>query len=379
MEGVIEIHGEIGERVTLETVKAQINPDATSHTVYLSSEGGDVQTGIDIYHLLNKLPNVTVVVEGLAASIASVIMQAGKRIVAVRPSEIMIHNPFGAMQGESKDMLDAAKQLERVKSTIISVYKKRPKLSSLSPEAISQMMDKQTWMSADEAVAAGFIDEAVDKLKAVAKLDLKKIKMDPKDKPEASEEVKGLLQSFGAKLDKIFDSFKKLNISNAIELTLDSGAVMSIAANDGEDISGKTATIDGKPATAGPYTVAETGQVITIGENSVVASVAEKAADTSDKQLQEANNTISELKKQLAEKETVVKTTEKFAADALSQMKALKKEFMEFKNKIDNTAGGDPSTPPLKPRNQQDDDDDHNGYDPMVELGNAYLSSRNFN
>lgn len=352
MEGIIEIHGEIGERVTLETVKSQINEKATSHTVYLNSEGGEVNEGIKIYHLLNNLPNVTVVVEGLAASIATLIMQAGKKIIALRPSQIMIHNPFGQMQGEEKDMMDAAAQLKRVKSIIISVYKKRPKLAALSEPQLAAMMDNATWMDADEALNAGFVDEVRDKLRAVAKLDLNKIKM------EENKEVAGMFEKLSKQFETFMASFnsKGVKAKNIIAETLESGGEIQIQAAEGEDWVGKTATVDGAPAAPGEYPLA-TGETIVIGEGSIVSTVKEPAMDN-NKELAEAKAQIEALKKELEMKGTEAAAAQKSANDAVAAVANMKTEFLAFKNSVGKEVFGENGKPVVKFHNHEKEEEE---------------------
>ena len=147
MQGFISIKGEIGLETTLADVESQIKgyPSATAWTVNINSPGGNVYEGIDIFHAIKKLSNVTVVVETMAASIATLIMQAGDKVIALRPSSIMIHNPMGEASGDANDFRAAAEQLDHVKSLIASAYKKRAKVKS---EDLHQMMDKETWMTA---------------------------------------------------------------------------------------------------------------------------------------------------------------------------------------------------------------------------------------
>lgn len=125
--------------------------------LHISSPGGSVFDGQDIYNALKVHPaSITVYIGSLAASIASVIALAGDKIVMASNGLYMIHNPWGSVQGEAADMRKYAGVLDKVKETIIAVYKEK---CNLNGAEIVAAMDAETWMTADEALAFGFIDE----------------------------------------------------------------------------------------------------------------------------------------------------------------------------------------------------------------------------
>ena len=336
MVGHIDIHGEIGSRVTLESVKSQINKSATSHIVHISSEGGDVYEGIKIYHELKKLPNVTVVVEGLAASIATLIMQAGQKIIALRPSDIMIHNPWAGMQGDANDFIAAAEQLERIKATLISVYKKRTRMSD---SKLAEMMDKETWMNADEAMAAGLIDEVQDRLKAVAKLDLNKFKM---ENTLSKEDAKTLFEGFFERVQNLFKTVKVKNMA----MTLEDGTVVVIDTETSEDLQGKKISLeDGSAAPNGEHKMAD-GRTIVVQEG-VITEV--KPAVIEDEMKKEEAEALKAENQRL--KDELAKATGA-AAQAANDVAATNKAIMEIKAKFEaelkelkNKTFGEPGAP----------------------------------
>lgn len=352
MEGIIQIHGEIGEETTLKTVQRQIDSQkgATSWTVYINSEGGDVYEGMSIYQELRNLSNVTTVAETLCASIATVILQAGSKRKAVRPTDIMAHNPFGQMQGEAKDMRAAAAQLDRIKSNIISVYRSNPKLARKSDQELAQIMDQETWMTVDEAISNGFIDEAVDRLRAVAKFDLNKFNM------EENKEVKSWLEKLSNQFDQFFAKAKiDTKVKNIIAETLESGGEIQIQAEEGDDWAGKPAAIDGTPAQPGEYKLA-TGQTVVIGEGSIISQV--KEAEMENKELANAMAQIEELKKQLETKTGEAAAATKAASEASAAVANMKTEFTAFKNSLDKEVFGEKGRPVVKPRNQDGPEDE---------------------
>lgn len=126
-------------------------------TVWIDSWGGDTTAGTGIYNALKEHKGkVTVKIDGKAVSAASVIAMAGDEIKISPGGIIMIHNPWGVVPGEAKDMRHFANVLDEVKEGIINAYQLRTKKSR---GKIAEMMDNETWMSAKTAIAEGFADE----------------------------------------------------------------------------------------------------------------------------------------------------------------------------------------------------------------------------
>lgn len=128
--------------------------------VHVSSSGGDVFAGIAIYNALRAHPaHVTVRVDSLAASIASVIVQAGDRRTMLSGSQMMVHPAWGAAVGPAADMRQFAELLDRQTDIIASIYAER---SGQDVEVFRQMLaGDDVWLTAEEAVAAGLADEVV--------------------------------------------------------------------------------------------------------------------------------------------------------------------------------------------------------------------------
>lgn len=161
------IYGEIadttwwGDEVTpkqfADDLKALEGKDLT---VRVNSPGGDVFAAQAIYNQLKSYAgHVTMRIDGLAASAATIITCAGDTVIMPDNALFMIHNPKGALLGyyDSKALNDYAKQLDTVRQTIVNVYKKR--CSNLSDTQIRHKMDDETWMTAREALDYGFVDQ----------------------------------------------------------------------------------------------------------------------------------------------------------------------------------------------------------------------------
>lgn len=130
---------------------------ATSLNVFVNSPGGDVFEGNTIHNLLRRFEGKrTVFIDGLAASIASVIAMAGDRIVAAPNSMMMIHEPWGLVAGGSAELKKYAEELDKVRDVLVNVYAQRTKQT---PEQIRDWLAAETWMDANEAKARGFVDE----------------------------------------------------------------------------------------------------------------------------------------------------------------------------------------------------------------------------
>ena len=125
-------------------------------SVWINSPGGDMVTGAQIYNLIKDYKGkVTVKIDGLAASAASVIAMAGDEILMSPVSQLMIHNPFSYAIGDSNEMKRTADMLSEVKESIINAYEMK---THLSRSKIAKMMDDETWMNAYKAVNLGFAD-----------------------------------------------------------------------------------------------------------------------------------------------------------------------------------------------------------------------------
>ena len=122
--------------------------------VRINSVGGEVQEGITIYNLLKSYAgNVKVIVDGWAASIASIIALGGDELVMNEGSFIMIHNPWTGMMGEAKDLRQEANLLDLMTNELVNIY---VQATGLDEGEIRQMMDEETWLNPTDAIEKGF-------------------------------------------------------------------------------------------------------------------------------------------------------------------------------------------------------------------------------
>ena len=146
-----------GDEVTPKTFKDELIAGDGDITLWINSPGGDCFAAAQIYNLLMDYKgHVTVKIDGLAASAASVIAMAGNKVCMSPVAMMMIHNPATLAYGDKSDMEKTIGMLSEVKESIINAYELK---SNLDRKQISKMMDNETWLNAKKAVELGFADE----------------------------------------------------------------------------------------------------------------------------------------------------------------------------------------------------------------------------
>jgi ATP-dependent Clp protease protease subunit len=164
-ERVLELHGTIAEEswfdddVTPQLFKDELNAGSGDITVWINSPGGDCVAAAQIYNMLTQYKgNVTVKIDGIAASAASVIAMAGNTVLMSPVSMMMIHNPATFAFGDHAEMQKAIDMLAEVKESIINAYVIK---TGLTRAKLSHLMDAETWMDANKAVELGFADDII--------------------------------------------------------------------------------------------------------------------------------------------------------------------------------------------------------------------------
>lgn len=156
LEGAIAEESWFEDDVTPALFKDDLMAGSGPITVWINSPGGDCVAAAQIYNMLMDYPGeVTVKVDGLAASAASVIAMAGNRVCMSPTSLMMIHNPLTVAMGDSAEMRKAIQLLDEVKESIINAYEIK---TSLPRAQLSALMDAETWMNANKAKELGFCD-----------------------------------------------------------------------------------------------------------------------------------------------------------------------------------------------------------------------------
>lgn len=176
-ERILYLNGTIAEEswfddeVTPNLFRNDLMSGSGNITVWINSPGGDCIAAAQIYNMLMEYKgDVTIKIDGIAASAASVIAMAGTKVLMSPVSMLMIHNPMTIAFGDRGDMGKAMLMLDEVKKSIINAYEIK---TSLSREKIANLMDSETWMDVGKAVELGFADDVLKrKTEDVEMLDL---------------------------------------------------------------------------------------------------------------------------------------------------------------------------------------------------------------
>ncbi|HGA3568579.1 TPA: head maturation protease, ClpP-related [Streptococcus agalactiae] len=159
IEGQIADETWFGDEVTPQLFKNDLLAGTGDITLWINSPGGDVFAAAQIYNMLMDYQgDVHVIIDGLAASAASVIAMAGTTVSVSPVAMMMIHNPWTFAQGEAKDMAKVIEMLGEIKESIINAYELR---TGLSRTKISHLMDSESWFNAKKAVELGFADKVL--------------------------------------------------------------------------------------------------------------------------------------------------------------------------------------------------------------------------
>lgn len=215
--GELMLYGDIssstwwGDEVTPKDFKANLDSlgDIQTLNIYINSNGGDVFAGQAIYSMLKRnTAQKNVYIDGLAASIASIIAMAGDKIIMPANAMMMIHNPWTMAMGNSHDFRKLADDMDKIRESMLSVYESK---TGMKQEDIIPLLDSETWLTAQDAFDKGFCDEIEEEKQVAASLngeflnvngvnmDLKRFKNTPKFVflPKALNEVASYNMSIG--------------------------------------------------------------------------------------------------------------------------------------------------------------------------------------
>ncbi|WP_081876060.1 ClpP-like prohead protease/major capsid protein fusion protein [Pantoea sp. NGS-ED-1003] len=141
--------------------------------LHINSPGGSIFEGIAIFNALKYHPAaITVHVDGVAASMASVIAMVGNPVIMPANSFMMIHKPWAVAGGDADDMRDFAELLDKTEAVLIPAYAAK---TGLAHEVIAGMLKEETWMDGTQCVSLGFADQLVPAVQAMARIDSKRI------------------------------------------------------------------------------------------------------------------------------------------------------------------------------------------------------------
>lgn len=159
----LKIYDYVGkyEEVNTENIQNQLDEcNGKPLEIYINSYGGEVFEGFAIYNMLRRYTGYKkVYIDGIAASIASVIAMAGNEVVMNKASMLMIHNASGCAFGTFKEMEQVAEALKKINEVIRDVYKEK---TNLDDETLTTLMDNESYLTAQECVDYGFANNIID-------------------------------------------------------------------------------------------------------------------------------------------------------------------------------------------------------------------------
>ena len=168
MCGVIAVESWFDDDITPKAFREELNAGKGDVVIWVNSPGGDCVAAAQIYNMLMDYPgNITVKIDGIAASAASVIAMAGTQVLMSPTGLMMIHNPLTVAIGDSGEMQKAIDMLAEVKESIINAYEIK---TSLTRAKLSHLMDSETWMNAKKAIELGFADDILTDEKLTAEV-----------------------------------------------------------------------------------------------------------------------------------------------------------------------------------------------------------------
>lgn len=334
MKKEIHISGEIGYNYTLDTLNGALNAldsEVTELDVYINSGGGSVTEGFAIYDKLMTLSySVNTIVNGMCGSIATVIFQAGKKgkRKMFKNAEFFVHNPFWmpnypeAM--EAKDLEALAQDLKNAENKIKNFYSG---ITNKSIEELTPILDRQTTLTAEEAIEWGFVDEIVGKeieaytrYKLVAYFDKKTIN----NKME-NQELKTELTGIKAILAKLTKTFFKNKTTE-----LETGEKLYFA----EDVVAEGTTLYLDEAMTEIVPDAEhklVGGVIAVTVDGVVTEM-KTVEDTTEVDALKAE--IETLKAQIADKDALVAQQETILNETKTNVEVLASKVKTFESMV---------------------------------------------
>jgi len=186
----LTLYGEIsnetwwGDEVTPKEFKSDLDNlgEIDTLNIYINSPGGDVFAGQTIYSILKRhKAHKNVYIDGLAASIASVIAMAGNTIFMPKNAMMMIHNPWTVGMGNADEFRKLAEDLDKIRESLIAAYEGH---SALTRDEIIEIMDAETWLTASECEEYGFCDVVGEEKNMAASIDkdvLARYKNTPKE------------------------------------------------------------------------------------------------------------------------------------------------------------------------------------------------------
>ena len=245
LEGPIDEESFWGDEITPKMFRDELESGEGNVTVWINSPGGNVFAAAEIYTMLKDYKgSITVKIDAIAASAASVVAMAGDTVQMSPVAMLMIHDPSTVAMGNTKDMEKAIEVLNEVKESIINAYAAK---SGLTHARIANLMSNETWMNARKAVELGFADEILFDKKEEPNSDPAEPDEpteDPDSEPDEGEEKKPFQQDAAGHL---FSSRQMdLIVLNRLGVKPDTPAAQTEPPSDPPAEAGPVLDMDGK-------------------------------------------------------------------------------------------------------------------------------------
>lgn len=239
LEGPIDEESFWGDEITPQMFRDELNAGEGDVTVWINSPGGNVFAAAEIYTMLKDYKgSITVKIDAIAASAASVVAMAGDVVQMSPVAMLMIHDPSTVAMGNTKDMEKAIEVLNEVKESIINAYASK---SGLSHARIANLMSNETWMNAKKAVELGFADEVLFEAKQKAS---EESEQTPDEEPGEGEEKRPIQKDTAGHL---FSSRQMdLIVLNRLGVKPDTHAAQTEPPSDPPAEAGPVLDMDGK-------------------------------------------------------------------------------------------------------------------------------------
>lgn len=329
--------------IGLDFVKNQYNENADRIEVHINSMGGDVREGFAIYDFLKSTGKpITTVITAKCYSIASIIFLAGTERLMYPNSEMMIHNPWGGIQGEGEEIIRYGELVDKYEKDIREFY---AQITNQPVKDIEKWMDETTFMSPQEAIDRGFATGITEEMKAVAMINTKNKDM------ELNKEQKSW---FAEQFEKISTAVKALGKSPMASVKLQSGDEILID-SEGNDWKDKKAfKADGKTVLDNGEFVLEDGQTVII-QDGIVSEIREPEKEPDELETVKAerdslNEKVSNLEAELQKKTDDIKAQDAKVIEVQNSLNELRK-----------TVFGEPP-----PAQKKDTESEPVGDDPML-------------
>lgn len=307
---------------TPEDVQREIDMSGNASTlvVHITSNGGFVNDAFSIHDKLSNCgKTVNTVGEGLVASAATIILMAGKKRQLTKYGELMIHNPFGRVEGDAEELQSAADEMQRIQDKIAQFYSDK---IGKPAKQFQKWMDEEKAMSSDEALELGFINGILEPMRAVAMIETNKSHSQISPIMNFLTEIKN---EIAALKNQIMGTPKNLDLTTA------DGRTFKVDTDKNEPEVGNTATIDGQPATDGEHIIPAMNKILVVnsGKISEIKDSGSVATDPGDE-----TDEIKNLKEQIIARDQKIGELTAKVAETESAMAAVHSDIKMIKENI---------------------------------------------